>query len=72
MKPMELSENKINIAIASSGLTLTEIAERSGYSKQRFSNILNQRRVSPQTAGKVARGLGVDVREIIETENTAK
>ena len=31
--------------------------------------ILNQKRVTPQAAGKIAKGIGVDVTEIIEAED---
>lgn len=63
---MTINDAKFNIALADSGLTLGEVAERAGLSRQRLSVILNSKRVTPQAAGKVARGVGVTVTEIID------
>ncbi len=66
---MRINDMKFNIALANSGLTITQAAERAGISRQRYGVILNQKNVTPQAAGKIAKGLGVDVTEIIEPEN---
>lgn len=66
---MKINDAKFSIALANSGLTIRQAAERAGISRQRYSVILNQKRVTPQTAGKIAKSVGVDVTEIIETEN---
>ena len=66
---MRINDMKFKIALANSGLTITQAAERAGVSRQRYSVILNQKNVTPQAAGKIAKGLGVDVTEIIEPEN---
>lgn len=66
---MRINDNKFEIALANSGLTIEQAAVRAGISRQRYAMILNQKRVTPQAAGKVARSLGVDVTEIIETED---
>ena len=63
---MTINDNKFNIALANSGLSISEAAERVNISRQRFCMILNQKRVTPQAAGKIAKALGVDVTEIIE------
>lgn len=63
---MTINDAKFNIALANSGLTIGEAAERAGISRQRFSMILNQKKVTPQAVGKIARSLGVDVTEIID------
>lgn len=63
---MEINNKKFEIALARSGLTIAQAAERAGISRQRFSMILNQKNVTPQTVGKIAKGIGVDVTEIIE------
>ena len=65
---MVIDNRKFEIALANSGLNIGQAAERAGVSRQRFSMILNQKRVTPQAAGKVAKALGVDVLKIIETE----
>lgn len=63
---MRLDLNKVNIAIANSGLTKTEIAKKAGYSRQRLMMVLNQRELTPLAVGKVARALGVDSKDIVE------
>lgn len=65
---MRLDLNKVNIAIANSGLTKTEIAKKAGYSRQRLMMVLNQRELTPLAVGKVARALGVDSKDIVEDQ----
>ena len=66
---MKISDAKFNLALANSGLTIGQAAERAGISRQRYATILNQKRVTPQAAGKIAKGVGVKVEQIIETED---
>ncbi len=66
---MRISDAKFDIALANSGLTIGQAAERAGISRSRYAMILNQKRVTPQTAGKIAKSVGVKVEQIIETEN---
>ncbi|MFR5674210.1 MAG: helix-turn-helix domain-containing protein [Agathobacter rectalis] len=63
---MVINDRKFEIALANSGLTVTQAAERAGVSRQRYNVILNQKNVTPRAAGLIARGLGVDVTEIID------
>ena len=63
---MELNRNKINLAMARKGFGITNLAKVYGVSSQRMRIILNSRKVSPATAGKLAKALGVDVTEILE------
>lgn len=63
---MTINDKKFEIVLANSGLTITEAAEKAGISRNRFCMILNQKRITPQAAGKIAKGLGVNVTEIIE------
>lgn len=64
---MKLDRVKIEIEMANNLVSYSETAEKAGISKQRFSTILKQKNISPKTAGKIAKALGVDVTEIIET-----
>lgn len=66
---MRISDAKFDIALANSGLTIGQAAERAGISRVRYAAILNQKRVTPQAAGKIAKGVGVTVEQIIETED---
>lgn len=63
---MTINDSKFDIALANSALTLGEVAERAGITRQRLHIILNSKRVTPVAAGKVARALNVDVTEIID------
>lgn len=65
---MQINEKKFEIALANSGLTITQAAAAVGISAQRYHAILNQKRITPRSAGKIARSLGVDVTEIIEMD----
>lgn len=68
-KQMRISDAKFNLALANSGLTIGQAAERAGISRSRYAMILNQKRITPQAAGKIAKGVGVKVEQIIETED---
>jgi len=65
---MKINDEKFKIALANSGLTIGQAAEKAGVSRNRYYVILNQKNVTPRAAGIVARGLGVRVEKIIETE----
>lgn len=65
---MVISNKKFEIALANSGKTISRAAESVGISRQRYGAILNQKRVTPVAAGRIARSLGVDVTEILEDE----
>ncbi|HJC43385.1 MAG TPA: helix-turn-helix transcriptional regulator [Candidatus Mediterraneibacter gallistercoris] len=66
---MRINDTKFDLALANSGLTIGQAADRAGISRQRYTTILNQKRVTPQAAGKIAKGVGVTVEQIIEAEN---
>lgn len=63
---MRISKEKIECIMAAKGLTVADTADKSGISRQNFSTIRLRGTCAPATAGKIARGLGVDVTEIIE------
>ena len=65
---MKISKEKIEYIMATKGLTASEISEKSGVSRQNFSTIKLRGTCEPATAGKIARGMGVDVADIIEQE----
>mgnify|MGYP004539189815 CR=1 FL=1 len=66
---LTIDDHKFAIALANSGLTIGEAAGRAGMSRQRFHMILNSKKATAQSVGKVAKALGVDVTEIIDEEN---
>ena len=62
---MELNREKINLAMARKCFTIAKLAGTYGVSGQRMRVILNSRKVSPTTAGRLAAALECDVTEII-------
>ncbi|MCI8607129.1 MAG: helix-turn-helix transcriptional regulator [Hungatella sp.] len=65
---MMLSRNKINIAMTRKKMSYTAMAEIYGVSRARMNVILNSKKVSPMTIGRLAEVLEVDVTEILEEE----
>lgn len=63
---LTIDDHKFAIALANSGLTIGEAAGRAGMSRQRFHTILNSKKATAQSVGKVAKALNVDVTEIIQ------
>ncbi len=63
---MNLDRSKINVAMARKCYNVAKLAEAYGVSAQRMRTILNSRKVSTATAGRLAEALGVDVTEIME------
>lgn len=66
---MTVDREKVNLILAKKKLTVTELCGAAGYSRNRFYTVMNSKKVSPKTVGKIAEALGVDVTEIIETED---
>ncbi len=63
---MGLDRDKINLAMARKSYNIAKLAENYGVSAQRMRIILNSRKVSTATVGRLAKVLEVDVTEIIE------
>lgn len=54
--------------LAEREMTKSELAEKSGLSRQNISTIIGRGTCEPKTAGKLAVGLGVSVEEIMKEE----
>lgn len=65
---MKLSREKTDIALARKRMTITELSKQYGVSRARMNVILNQQKVTPLCAGRIAEALGVDVTEILADE----
>ena len=63
---MRLSKEKVEIARARKGMTVSQLADAYGVSRARIHIILNQREVTAVCAGRMAAALGCDVTEILE------
>ena len=62
---MKVDSQKIVLILAEKTLTHTLLAELSGISRQSISTIIARGTCAPITAGKLARGLGVELNEIV-------
>lgn len=65
---MKLNTTKIALILADRELTRAALAEKCGISRQNISTILTRGTCEPKTAGKLAKGLGIDPAEIIKEE----
>lgn len=63
---MRLDVMKIMRMLAELGMTKSELAQKSGVSRQQISTIVGRGTCSPKTAGKLAAGLGISVAEIMK------
>lgn len=66
---MKLNVPKIHLIMANELLTQTEVAQYGGTLQPTVARALRVGRCTPKTAGKIAKGLGVSVEEILEEEN---
>ena len=65
---MKIDSFKIKLLLAEQGITQAVLAERCGISRQNVSVMLGRGSCSIATAGKLAKGLGVEIQEIIKEE----
>lgn len=63
---MTINIAKLETMLAERGLTKTAYAQSCGISRQNISTIIRRGTCEPRTAGKLAKGLGVPVSDIIE------
>lgn len=65
---MQLSKNKILVAMAQNNYTTKDLAKAYGVSCSRINFILNSREVRPTTVAKLSKALNVDVTELLEDQ----
>ena len=65
---MEISAKKITYLMGANLMTQKALAQAAGVSRVTINSTLLKGSCSPVTAGKIAKALGVDPAEIIETE----
>lgn len=63
---MQLDTHKIKLALVTRGMTQRELAYNSGISRQSVSTILARGTCSSVTAGKIAKGLGLNPDEVVK------
>ena len=63
---MHIKKISLAVAMARKGYNLVRLSEACGVSRQTLSLINSGKACRPDVAGKIARALGVDVKELIE------
>lgn len=66
---MKLNVKNINYLMAEQEISRAELADRCGMARQNLHSILFRGSCQPKTAGKLAKALGVNVREIVKEED---
>ena len=62
---MNINAAKIELLLAERGMTKAALADRCGICRQNISIVVRRGTCEPKTAGKLAKGLGVPVDDII-------
>ena len=65
---MKINAYKIKLILAEKDMTVCNLSGLCGISRQNISTILKRGTCEPKTAGKLAKGLGVCVAEIVKEE----
>ena len=65
---MKINRNLMTLAMARSCVSLMELAQKAALPLSSVKNALYGRNIRPSTAGKIARALGVDVADLLETK----
>lgn len=65
---MKINKLKLDLLQAEREMSCTQLAQKSGISRQNLSTIRQRGTCSVLSAAKIAKALGVDPAEIIETE----
>jgi transcriptional regulator with XRE-family HTH domain len=60
---------RLRVEALARGMTQAAIAKRARITQQRVSSFLTGQRQSPSTAAKIARALGVELRQYVVTES---
>lgn len=66
---MKINAHKIKLILAECEMTRADLAEKCGISRQSISTILTRGTCELKTAGKLAKGLGVPLSEIVVEED---
>lgn len=63
---MKIDTPKIKMILAEREMTRIDLSDRSGISRQNISTILTRGTCELKTAGRIAKGLGISVEEIVK------
>ena len=65
---MKVNRNKLELAMARACLNPANLAVKAGIPRPTLNNAIVGRGIRPDTVGKIAKALGCDVTEILETD----
>lgn len=65
---MKINTNKVVLILAEREMSKSDLAKMCGISRQNLSTILGRGTCSPKTVGKIAKGLGIPVAEVVKEE----
>jgi len=65
---MKVKKKKMQLAMAKKGVLYRDVAEKSGVSRATLSAVMNGKSCRVETAGKIAKALGVSVADLIDWE----
>lgn len=65
---MRIDGIKVEVLMGEKRLTKLALSKKSGITRQNISKIVARGTCEPRTAGRLAAGLGVDLKDIIKTE----
>lgn len=65
---MKLNKKRMQLLMARLLLNQTLLAKNAGITRQTLSAIMHGKDCKPETAGRIAQALGVDVTELLERE----
>lgn len=65
---MTADKQRINLAMARACIGARDVVKRAGIPRPTFNNVVTGRSVRPETLGKIARALDVDVEYLIAKE----
>lgn len=67
---MKIQRQKLEIAMARACMSTDDLRKAAEMPRPTLNNAISGRGVSPKTAGRIAKSLGIDVTELLETEDT--
>lgn len=65
---MKISAEKLEFYLAKKNLTMGKLSELSGLSRQSISTIKTRGTCRPDSIAKIAKGLAVDIEELLQKE----
>lgn len=68
---MRINSFRINAQLARQGMTQSELAKKTGMTRQATSTLIRRGSCEPRTAGKIAAALNIDVEDLIVKEGVS-